>query len=286
MKVLKAVGTVIVLTVLCASIALTLVAGAVRFMALNPAYFKAFLPAKSYCAELRERISENLDHVALLYGFDEGALDEVVTDDSIRAYTKAMIDALYTQEDLNSLQLPAYPADGFRAYALAHTGYSEKGADDFAQDCATSVTEDLSAINVGLILTQFQRFRDGTLAQSSLLLFCAGLALTVLMLVFVKLIFAGGRSKRAGAVVLWGGCFMGVTLVFVPVMQFLFFDYVGRLNVSISAFRTILTGFLNTFLYGFFFVLLVLFTIVLLMLAIAIARASRKKRSGKSEKTA
>jgi hypothetical protein len=285
MKVFKAIGTAVVLTVLCAAIALTLVAGAVRFMALNPAYFKAFLPMKSYCEEMRERITENLDHVALLYGFDEGALDEVVTDDSIRTYTKAMIDALYTQEDLGKLQLPAYPSDGFKRYVLEHTGYSEKAADDFASDCATSVTEDLTAINVGLILTQFQQFRDGTLAHSSLLLFCAGLALTVLMLVFVKLIFAGG-SRRAGAVVLWGGCFMGVTLVFVPVMQFLFFDYVGRLNVSVSAFRTILTGFLNTFLYGFFFVLLALMTLTVLMLSIAIVRASRKKRSGKSEKTA
>ncbi len=286
MKVFKAIGTAVVLSVLCAAIALTLVAGAVRFMALNPSYFKAFMPRKAYCAEMRECITENLDHVALLYGFDEGALNEVVTDDSIRSYTKSMIDALYTQEDLENLQLPAYSSEGFRQYALAHTGYSEKGAEDFAQDCATSVTEDLSAISVGLLLTQFRQFRDGTLAGSSLLLFCAGLALTVLMLVFVKLIFAGGRSKRAGSVVLWGGCFMGVTLVFVPVMQFLFFDYIGRLNVSVSAFRTILTGFLNTFLYGFFFVLLVLMAFTTVMLSIAIVRASRKKRSGKSEKTA
>ncbi len=285
MKLLKAIGTAIVLTVLCASIALTLVAGAVRFLALNPAYLKAFMPTKDYCAEMRGRIAENLDHVALLYGFDEGALNEIVTDESIRAYTKTTLDALYTQKDLRSMPLPAYPADGFKAYVLAHTGYSEKAADDFAADCATSVTEDLSAINVGLVLWQFQKFRDGTLAQSSLLLFCAGLALTALMLVFVKLIFAGS-SKRTGAVVLWGGCFMGVTLVFVPVMQFLFFDYVGRLNVSVSAFRTILTGFLNTVLYGWFFILLVLMVFVILMLSIAIARASRKKRSGKSEKTA
>ena len=71
---------------------------------------------------------------------------------------------------------------------------------------------------------------------------------------------------------------MGVTLVFVPVMQFLLFDYVGRLNVSISAFRTILSGLLYTALYGWFIVLLALFVLVTLFLLIATIRASRRKR--------
>ena len=47
MKFFRFIGTAIVLTVLCAAIALTLVSGALRFIALNPDYVKMFLPTKS-----------------------------------------------------------------------------------------------------------------------------------------------------------------------------------------------------------------------------------------------
>ena len=285
MRLLRTLGTVLVLIILCASLVLTLVAGPLRFMALNPAFLKTFVPTKSYCEEMRARVSEDLDHVAILYGLESGALNDVVSDESIKTYTSALIDAMFAQETTDSLNLPAYPTDGFAAYLKAHSSYSDKAIEDFSQDCAAAVTEDLSAIDSSLLVGAFTTFRDGPFANASILLFAGGAALTLLMCALLKLMYMG-KSKRTGSVVLWGGCFMGVTLVFVPVMQFLLFNYVGRLNVSISAFRTILTGLLNTVLYGWFLVLLVLLLFTILMLTLAIVRACRKKRPRKAEKKA
>ena len=281
MKLIKGIGTALVLAILCASLALALTAGPVRFFALNPAYLKTFVPTRSYCEEMRARISDDLDHVALLYGLESGALSDVVTDESIRSYTSDMIDALFSETTATQLDLPPYPADGFAEYLREHTAYSEKAIADFSEDCAAAVTEDLSAINATLLVSAFTSFRDGTLAKASPVLFGGGVLLALLMCIILKLLYTG-KSRRAGGVILWGGCFMGVTLVFVPVMQFLLFDYVGRLNISISAFRTILTGLLYTVLYGWFIVLLALFVFCTLMLIIAIVRASRKKRSRKA----
>lgn len=277
MRLLRTLGTALVLIILCASLVLTLVAGPLRFMALNPAFLKTFVPSKTYCEEMRARVSEDLDHVAILYGLESGALNDVVSDESIKTYTSALIDAMFAQETTDSLNLPAYPTDGFAAYLKAHSSYSDKAIADFSQDCAAAVTEDLSAIDASLLVSNFTRFRDSMFVNLLPILFGAGLALTVLMCAIMKLLYAG-TSKRAGSVLMWGGCFMGITLVLVPVSQFLLFDYVGRLNITPSAFRTILTGLLYTSLYGWLIVLLALFVLVTLFLALAIVRAARKKK--------
>ena len=277
MRLLRTLGTALVLLILCASLVLTLVAGPLRFMALNPAFLKTFVPTTSYCEEMRARVSEDLDHVAILYGLESGVLNDVVSDESIKTYTSALIDAMFAQETTDSLNLPAYPTDGFAAYLKAHSSYSDKAIEDFSQDCAAAVTEDLSAIDASLLVSNFTRFRDSMFVNLLPILFGAGLALTVLMCAIMKLLYAG-TSKRAGSVLMWGGCFMGITLVLVPVSQFLLFDYVGRLNITPSAFRTILTGLLYTSLYGWLIVLLALFVLVTLFLALAIVRAARKKK--------
>ena len=277
MRLLRGIGTVLVLLILCFAIVLTLVAGPLRFLALNPAYLKTFVPSKAYCEEMRERISDDLDHVAILYGLESGALKDVVTDESIRDYTNTMIDALFAAENTDALNLTAYPTEGFAAYMREHSGYSEKAITEFAEDCSAAVTEDFSAIDVSLLISQFTSFRDSMFVNMLPILFGAGAALTILMCAIMKLLYVG-TSKRAGSVLVWGGCFMGVTLVLVPVMQFLLFDYVGRLNITPSAFRTILSGLLYTALYGWFIVLLALFVLVSLFLTIAIIRAARKKR--------
>jgi hypothetical protein len=283
MKVLKGIGTALILAVLIASVALTLVSGAVRFMTVNPWYLKTFVPTGSYCADMRERLGDDLDHIALLYGLEEGALSEVVTDDAIKAYTGTMIDALLAEDATAPLALPAFPKEGFADWMHTHTGYSEQGVSDFSEDCAQAVTEDLGAINTTLIIEPFLAFRDHTFTRASLILFIAGLLLVILMLVFLKLMYLG-KSKRTGSVLIWGGCFMGVTVVFVPVMQFLLFDYIGRLNISVSAFRTALTGFLNTVLYGWFFILLGLEVLSFILLLVAITRWSGQKRKRKAAK--
>lgn len=280
MKFFRFIGTAIVLIVLCAAIALTLVSGALRFIALNPDYVKAVLPTKNYCEEMRKNLSDDLDHVALLYGLPDGAFSEVVTDDSIISYTDTLIDALYAEDAKSPLDLPAYPADGFRAYLKANTAFSAEGVNDCAEDAAQAVTEDLGAINTPLLIEPVLTLRNHTFSRSSLVLFVAGILLTVVMLIFLKMLYMG-KAKRTGAVLRWGGCFMGTTLVFVPVMQFILFGYVERLNITASAFRTILTGYLNAILYGWFIVLAALELLMFLLLLIAIVRASHGKKAKK-----
>ena len=280
MKFFRFIGTAIVLTVLCAAIALTLVSGALRFIALNPGYIKTFLPTKSYCEQMRKDLSDDLDHVALLYGLPDGAFSEVVTDEAIISYTNVLIDALYAPDAKSPLDLPAYPADGFRAYLKANTAFSAEGVNDCAEDAAQAVTEDLSAINTPLLIEPFLTLRNHTFSRSSLVLFVAGILLTVVMLIFLKMLYMG-KAKRTGAVLRWGGCFMGTTLVFVPVMQFILFGYVERLNITASAFRTILVGYLNTILYGTFLALLALELFTFLLLLVAIVRAGHGKKTKK-----
>ncbi len=280
MRLLRGLGTILILIVLCAALVLTLIAGPLRFIALNPAFLKAFVPSQSYCEEMRMRVSDDLDHVAILYGLENGALTDVVTDDSIRAFTDALIDALFAPENTDSLNLPSYPTEGFATYLREHSSYSEKAIADFSEDCAAAVTEDLSAIDATLLVSKFTAFRDSMFVNMLPILFGSGLTLSILMCAIMKLLYAG-PSRRAGSVLMWGGCFMGVTLVFVPVMQFLLFDYVGRLNITPSAFRTILSGLLYTALYGWFIVLLALFVLVTLFLLIATIRAARRKKKQK-----
>lgn len=277
MRLLRGIGTLIALTVLCAALMLTLVAGPLRFIALNPAYLKTFVPSRDYCEEMRQRISDDLDHVAILYGLENGELTDLVTDDSIRAYTGTLIDALFAPENTDSLHLPSYPAERFAEYLREHSAYSDKAIEDFSEDCAAAVTEDLSAIDASLLISKFTTFRDSMFVNMLPILFGAGVALTILMCSIIRLLYVG-TSKRAGSVLMWGGCFMGVTLVLVPVTQFLLFDYVGRLNITVSAFRTILSGLLYTVLYGWLIVLLALFLFVTLFLTIAILRAARTKK--------
>lgn len=277
MRLLRGIGTLIALTVLCAALMLTLVAGPLRFIALNPAYLKTFVPSRDYCEEMRQRISDDLDHVAILYGLENGELTDLVTDDSIRAYTGTLIDALFAPENTDSLHLPSYPAERFAEYLRVHSAYSDKAIEDFSEDCAAAVTEDLSAIDASLLISKFTTFRDSMFVNMLPILFGAGVALTILICAIIRLLYVG-TSKRAGSVLMWGGCFMGVTLVLVPVTQFLLFDYVGRLNITVSAFRTILSGLLYTVLYGWLIVLLALFLFVALFLTIAILRAARTKK--------
>ncbi len=275
MKVLRGIGTVILLLVLVAAIALTLVTGLVRFVAMNPAFVKTFMTTDGYCAEMRARLSDDLDHVALLYGFEEGELTKLVKDSAIRSYTNDMIDALYAAEETDTLALPPFPTAEFEAYAREKASFDEQGVRDFAEDCAKAIEEDLAAINIDLIVGRFTALHSSSLVKWSLVLFAAGLLLTIVMIVFLKLLYAG-ESRRTGSVVVWGGCYMGVTSVFVPVLLLLVKDYVGRLKVA-NACRTVLTGYLNTILYGWFFVLLTLEILVILFSIIAVIRASKRR---------
>lgn len=279
MKLGRAIGTVVLCLLLCFSSALLLGTGLLRLVVLNPAYYKAFTVTPAYCAELRQRIGENLDHVAILYGLDEGALTDVVTDADIAAYTAALIDALFDEQTTDTLTLPPYPTEGFASYLRAHTAYSEQAIRDFSEDCAASAGGDLAAINVGLFVSAVTKIRTSRLAVLSPVLAFAALLLTGVLIALVKTVHAD--APRIGRVAIWGGLFMGVTVLFVPLGEFWLFDYIDRLNLSLSAFRTILSGLLKTGLYGCLAALgaLLLFTFLLLVIACAIAARPAKRKA-------
>lgn len=214
MSLTKAIGTVVLCLLLLFSTALSAVSGLLTFVVLNPTYYKAMLPTKAYCDELRERIGENLDHVAILYGLSEGSLNEIVTDADIRAYTGALIDELFNEQTTETLTLPAFPTEGFAAYLRAHTAYSEQAIADISEDCAASVSEDLAAVNVGLIVQGFARMRDSRLSQFAPILFLASALLTVILIAMA--IAAYAEERRARGVVIWGGLFLGTATLFVP----------------------------------------------------------------------
>lgn len=276
MKPLKVFGTLLLCLLLLCSTVLTLASGLLSFVVLRPAFYKAFVPSKAYCDELRARIGENLDHVAILYGLDEGALTDVVTDADIRAYTAALTDALFDSGTTDTLALPPYPAEGFADYLRAHTSYSEQAVSDFSEDCAASVTGDLSAVDVGLLVSGVSRIRSSRLASLAPVLFLAAFVFGCALIALLLAVHT--HSPRAGRVAVLGALFMGLTVVFVPLSQFWLFDYIGRLNISISAFRTILSGFLNTALYGCLAVSGALLLVVSLLLLLACRSAARPHR--------
>lgn len=284
MKFWKTVGSFVLVLLLICSVALTLFGGLYRFVLCNPSFLKTFLPTKSFCDDLREQVGEDLDHVAILYGLEEGSLDALITDEELRSFLCVMVDAFYAANSAESVALPAYPAEPFAQYLSEHTAYSAQAISDFAADCSAAVTEDLHAINLDLIVGIFAAMRSIPLYRLSPVLVAACFFLTVLGILFLSLMH--NRSRRAGRVLIFGSLFMGTSVLFVPIWQFLLFDYVGRLNITASAFKTLLSGILETMLYGCFAVLLALMLLFTLLLMLAIARAAKGKKRRKSKKTA
>lgn len=272
----KAIGTVALCLLLLFASAVALATGLLTFVVMNPAYYRAAVPTKAYCAELRERIGENLDHIAIQYGIEEGSLNDIVTDEDIRAYAAALTDALFDENTTDSIALPAYPTDAFAGYLRAHTAYSDQAIRDFSEDCAASVTEDFGAVGVGLLVGTVVKLQSSRLALLTPILFIASAALTVILIAMAATVFAEQRGVRG--VVIWGGLFLGTATLFVPIMEFWLFDFVGRLNISASAFRTILTGFLNAALYGSMAITGALLLCTFVALWISCARAKRKNR--------
>ena len=276
----KAIGTVLLCALLLFSSAVMLVSGLLTFVVMNPNYYKLMVPNRAYCEELRSRIGDNLDHIAIQYGLEEGELNGVVTDADIRAYTAALVDALFSEQTTDSLTMPAYPAEGFAAYLKQHTAYSDQAIQDFSEDCAESVGGDLAALDVDLIVSGFARFRTSRLAQLAPILMIASTALTGILIAMTCAVLS--EERRARGITVWGGLLLGTATVFVPLSQLWLFDFVGRLNIEISAFRTILTGLLNSALYGCIAVLGALLAFSLVMLIFACLRKPHKKRRSRA----
>ncbi len=277
MKLSKAVGTLILTCLITLGVFLALISSLFSFMVLNPVFLKTFVPSGQYCSEMREQIGKNLDHIAILYGLNEGSLTDVIKNEEIRNYTDLSIDRLFGSTDTDAL---SYPKGPFSDYLRKHTAYSEQAAADFSEDCAESVTRDLMSLNTDIIVSAVSAVLSSRLAKLSPILSMASVLLVFVLSIMMRTIHSERRS--VSSLCTSGGFFCGASAVFVPLTVFWLFDYIGRMNIAVSPIRTALTGLLSTMLYGCLSVsgLIVLFSF-LVMLVSSVFAARKKNPAGK-----
>ena len=249
MKGFRTFLTVIIVPVLIVSTALTLVSGLLRFVVLNPSYYKRHLADGQYCAEMQTYLNEDLSHIAILYGLNETALDNFITETDIKDYTARYVDAVFNiNETDGKLDVPAYPDNPFINYILSNTSYDYQAATDFAEECVEAVESDLSAISQPMLLGVV-----ATLLKSELVIEFTALFILLLVLslgLSAVLFFIHIGEIKRGLTALFGSLFCGATLVFVPLWVFELKGYTERLNLAPSAGNTQLTGILDAFLSG------------------------------------
>lgn len=279
MKFSKALGTLILTCLITLATFLSLVCALLSFMVLNPLFLKTFVPSGTYCMEMRGQIGKNLDHIALLYGLEDGVLSDIVSDVEIRSFTKFSIDKLFTGETGTTEDL-SFPKEPFSDYLRDHTAYSEQAAADFSEDCSQSVTQDLLSLNTDIISSAAGTVLSSRLARLSPVLCAASVMLMFVLTLMMRTVHSDRRSVSSLCVS--GGFFLGASAVFVPLVVFWLFDYIGRVNIALSPIRTALTGLLNTMLYG---CLAVSGTLVLVsFLILLVSSVFAAKGSGKSAK--
>ena len=282
MKLSKAFGTLILTALIILGVFLALASSLFSFLVLNPAFLKAFVPSGSYCAEMREQLGKNLDHIALLYGLDEGSLSGIVSDEEIRTFTKLSIDRMFGND--SKAQDLSYPKEPFSDYLRTHTAYSEQAAADFSEDCAESVTNDLLSLNTEIISSAAGAVLSSRLAKLSPVLSIASLLLVFVLSLMMRTVHSERRSVSSLCTA--GGFFCGAAAVFVPLTVFWLFDYIGRLNIAVSPVRTALTGLLGTMLYGCLAVsgltVLISFLILLISCVFAAKGKAPAKKARKS----
>lgn len=282
MKLSKAVGTLILTCLIALGVFLALISSLFRFLVLNPVFLKASVPSRSYCAEMREQIGKDLDHIAILYGLNEGSLSAVVTDEEIQSFTKLSVDRLFGHSEGTDL---SYPGKPFSDYLREHTAYSEQAAADFSEDCSESVTQDLLSLNTDIITSAADAVRSSRFAKLSPVLSAASILLVFVLSLMMRTVHTERRSVSSLCTA--GGFFCGASAVFVPLTVFWLFDYIGRMNIAVSPVRTALTGLLSTILYGCLAVSGVIVLVSFLILLISSVFAAKKKApaaKGKAEK--
>lgn len=249
MKKFRTFLTVIIVPILIAGVALSLLSGILRFVVLNPNYYKKNLANKSYCEQMQSYINEDLDHIAILYDLEDGAMENFVSTESIKEYTSRYIDAVF---DINNtdgtLVVPKYRNNEFVNYILSNTSYNYDAATDFGDDCAEAVESNLASINQDILLDNVALLLESDLVIqfTALFVMLAGLTLGLMAL----LIFMYMGSLRQGITAVFGSVFCGATLIFVPLWVFELKGYTERLNLAPSAGYVQLTGIINTFIGG------------------------------------
>lgn len=249
MKKFRTFLTVIIVPILIAGVALSLLSGILRFVVLNPNYYKKNLANKSYCEQMQGYINEDLDHIAILYNLEDGAMENFVSTESIKEYTSRYIDTVFDINNTDgSLVVPKYRNNEFVNYILSNTSYNYDAATDFGDDCAEAVESNLASINQDILLDNVALLLESDLVIqfTALFVMLAGLTLGLMAL----LIFMYIGSLRQGVIAVFGSVFCGATLIFVPLWVFELKGYTERLNLAPSAGYVQLTGIINTFIGG------------------------------------
>lgn len=249
MKTFRTFMTIIFVPLLIISSAMTLLSGLLRFAVLNPNYYKRNLADKAYCEEMLEYINEDLNHIEILYGLEDGALEGLIGEEDIKSYTALYIDAVFALDQTGGvLQIPQYPNNAYVNYMLSNSPNSYEAAVDFGEDCSEVIESHLSAVTQPMLLDNVTYLLQNKLVVEFTALFAMLLGLTVGLSVLLVCCYIG--KIKSGLIALSGSLFCGTSLVFAPLWMFNLKGYTERLNIAPSPYRTQLVGILDSFLGG------------------------------------
>lgn len=283
MRALRAVLTPLCMLLLTVSFALTGVCASLRLAVLDPDYYVNALPRIRYCEEMQDYINGELDHIGALYGFSDGALDDLVTTDEIKAYTATFVEAVFAY-DGGDFHIEPYATARFAEFYSANTDHAYDAAVEFSEDCLSTAQACMTAACQDLLLdglhgvTQNRYVSLLTRSLAPLLAIDAALLLLLLMSYLGQL--------RLGGVLCTGTLFLGASLVFVPTAVFAARNYIGRLNIAASPLQLQVTGMVRAALTGALTVFSVMLAVTLALLLLCIFLYARKgaKKRGRNRK--
>ncbi|MDO4564365.1 MAG: hypothetical protein Q4C04_01980 [Clostridia bacterium] len=281
MKTVRTILTFILAPLLAAATLLSLFSGIMRFVVLNPDYYKKHLADERYCEEMQEQLNDDLGYIAILYGLPESAMENFLSHDEIKSYTAEYIDAVFAREDATAeLTAVPYPNNRFVNYILSNTDNSYEAAVDFGDDCAEAVQSNLWAVNQPLLLNSVTFLKESRIIVELTALFTLLLILTLGLSVLLFCLYIG--NIRGGLTAVFGSTFCGSVLILAPLLAFGLKGYAERLNIALSAYRTQLTGIINSILEGGLWIAGLVAGISLVVLVFC---AFTKKKRKKKKKT-
>ena len=277
MKALRVILTPVFVILLMVSFALTGLSAAFRLTVCNPDFYIRMLPRYSYLENMQDAINDEVNHVGALYGFEDGALDDLVTTDEIRAYTGTYLAAAFAYDGSEPFHIEPFSSPCYAEYFSAHTDFGYDAAVEFSEDCLFEAQAAMTASSSDLLLGGLSGLMQNRYVVLIERLIWSFVAVDCAILLMLLVLYIG--KVRQGFLWMTGALFMGASTVFAPVTVFVCRGYADKLNIAASALQVQVTAFFRTALSGAMTVAgtMLAATLVLLILAIALYVKKRKK---------
>ncbi len=284
MKALRVILTPVFVILLMVSFALTGLSAAFRLTICNPDFYIRMLPRYSYLENMQDAINEETNHIGALYGFEDGALDDLVTTDEIRAYTETYLAAAFAFDNTESFRVAPFSSTCYAEYYSAHTDFGYDAAVEFSEDCLFEAQACMTASSSDLLLGGLNGLMQNRYVMLVQRLIWSLVAVDCAILLMLLVLYIG--KVRQGFLWMTGALFMGASTVFAPVAVFVCRRYADKLNIAASALQVQVTAFFRTALTGGMIVAgtMLAATMALLILAIALY-VKKRKRTRKKDLT-